>query len=477
MEAQALNTKKIAPFPKGRANIFRFNLNNKSKLIPLNTRYRYTGEVRYLPPVSKEWKNTIYSYYKHNMQSLPVDNLNANKIIRYYFGLVFKDDSFIDSRTVILNKKRLFLRRIYVSNLETKHTNSKAIITLYTMNAEKKFLLIKCLNLSEILSEKILSYWRKKLNERINIFRGNDLLHLDSNSMDLEDKKKLGRKLGLRLKYKYLSESLKWSNLYLKLYLSRAMKFSYYNKLNLLRKYQLSYNLNEYKFDNNIYLSKLSNILSKIFKKKIEFNIINLKSLALDTDILTEYLSLRIRSQDFSVRDILDNYLKQVILPEVRKEGIKDNNEVLLANKYKNLSLISIFNKDTNGTCSLNKLLKENYCTNILGAKSKKIKRNYINIINKNYTNISNIIFNSIKYKSIGGIRFEVRGRLSIHSTADRSLTSFGWKGSLKNQDSSYKNLPTVTYRGSQKSSIMSSMFQAKRNLGVFAVKGWISGK
>lgn len=35
-------------------NLFNSNLNNNYKSIPFNTRYNDTGEIKYLPPVSKE---------------------------------------------------------------------------------------------------------------------------------------------------------------------------------------------------------------------------------------------------------------------------------------------------------------------------------------------------------------------------------------------------------------------------------------
>ena len=53
--------------------------------------------------------------------------------------------------------------------------------------------------------------------------------------------------------------------------------------------------LNQYKFNNLILLPKLSNILIKIIGKKIEYNIINLKSIAYNTDIFTKTLALKIR--------------------------------------------------------------------------------------------------------------------------------------------------------------------------------------
>jgi len=129
------------------------------------------------------------------------------------------------------------------------------------------------------------------------------------------DQKKL-----LVAKYKFLTESLQCFNLYLRLYLSRHFKNSYFDKLDLLRKYQLNYYLNKFKFEKNTYLHKLSNMLSRIFNNNIEFNIINLKSVAFNPDIFTEILSLKLRKPKAnSVINVMNSLLKVAKLPEVNR--------------------------------------------------------------------------------------------------------------------------------------------------------------
>ena len=70
------------------------------------------------------------------MKNIPVNNINVNKIIKIYFNLYLKDNlkvyNILDDR-----KPSNFIRKLYVSNLETKHRNSKIIMTLYTFNLEK----------------------------------------------------------------------------------------------------------------------------------------------------------------------------------------------------------------------------------------------------------------------------------------------------------------------------------------------------
>jgi hypothetical protein len=57
----------------------------------------------------------------------------------------------------------------------------------------------------------------------------------------------------------------------------------------------LLYSLNHFKFNKLILLPKLSSILTKIIGKKLEYNIINLKSISYNADIFTKILALKIK--------------------------------------------------------------------------------------------------------------------------------------------------------------------------------------
>jgi hypothetical protein len=460
MKAKALNTN---------AKIFRSNLNNKFKLTPFNSRFNDTGRVKYLPPVSKEWKSTIYSYYKKNMQNMPIDNINANKVIQSYFNLHFANNKFIGSKYISPRKRTLLLKKIYVSKMETKHTNSKAIITLYTINVGKNSIYKQYKNLSQYWEDKVLNSFKDGLKKKI-----------QSSSSQLtkialvqnEDQKQI-----VFSKYKLLTESLQCFNLYLRLYLSRQFKKSYFDKLDLLRKYQLNYYLNKYKFERNIYLHKLSTMLSRIFNKTIEFNIINLKSLAFNPEIFTQVLSLKLRKPKSHVIRVMDSLLKVARLPEVNRiqektSIVKSKDWTLLENIYPNLSLVSILDANSKNRY---KSFSENSCflNSLLEEKNSKLEGSNIS----GASSASHKIFNSIKYKNLGGIRLEIKGRLTKRNRADRSVFKFKWKGGLKNIDSSYKKLSTVTYRGYYKPNVIYSLSTSKRRVGSFAVKGWVSGK
>jgi hypothetical protein len=77
----------------------------------------------------------------------------------------------------------------------------------------------------------------------------------------------------------------------------------------------------------------------------------------------------------------------------------------------------------------------------------------------------------------MGGMRLEVKGRLTKRYRADRAVYKLKWKGGLKNIDSSFKGLPSVLFRGHFKPNVSYSISKSKRRVGSYAVKGWISGK
>jgi len=84
-------------------------------------------------------------------------------------------------------------------------------------------------------------------------------------------------------------------------------------------------------------------------------------------------------------------------------------------------------------------------------------------------------IIGFIKHKKISGIRLEAGGRLTKRLTASRSLFKIKHKGSLKNIDSSYKNLSSVLLRGHMKSNIQHTKISSKTRNGAFGLKTWIS--
>ena len=121
------------------------------------------------------------------------------------------------------------------------------------------------------------------------------------------------------------------------------------------------YSLNQYKFNNQILLPKLSNILNKIIGKKIEYNIINLKSIAYNTDLFTHALALKLKKTRMNHMKSMFSILNRAYLPKIgacasslrlERTLVKgcftslrlQNNVDLFLDKYKDLKIISNMN-------------------------------------------------------------------------------------------------------------------------------------
>ena len=166
--------------------------------------------------------------------------------------------------------------------------------------------------------------------------------------------------------------------------------------------------------------------------------------------------------------------LNRAYLPNVNtiKERSKGNG--LLAS-HNNTSGFEAVHKDLKIISNIT----HNNLSNLLVAQaaSQSVGIYRMNTVENAASAIHNKIYDSVGYKNMGGIRLEVKGRLTKRYRADRSIYSLKWKGGLKNIDSSFKGLSSVLFRGNSKSNVTYSITKSKRRIGAFAVKGWIGGK
>lgn len=179
------------------------------------------------------------------------------------------------------------------------------------------------------------------------------------------------------------------------------------------------YSLNQYKFNKLTFLPKLSSILNKIIGKKIEYNIINLKSIAYNTDLFTNALALKLKKKRMNYIKSMFSILNRAYLPKINtiKERtlVKGQKNIdLYLDKYKDLNIISNLNN-----INLDKLLNEIHNT----TYTDKIN-DTVGLPTQQNKKIHNLIYNSIGYKNMGGIRLEVKGRLTKRYRADRSIYS-----------------------------------------------------
>lgn len=265
----------------------------------------------------------------------------------------------------------------------------------------------------------------------------------------------------------------------------------------------------------------------------------NLKSVALNSDLFTDILTYKIKYSKTPFRHLMDIIINKVNLPKVNR--IKERSRItksvdlnMIENRFKNLNLNCIFTKshlnldnhlkdlyynvdmlngeslcvyeglskttalkvngpvfgiqkiasypslkeaDTELTSAMQKLACYPYPKDTDTALSISPKGSGCALTSINYINIYNTVFNSIKYKNSSGIRLEVKGRLTKRYRADRALFVLKWKGGLRNIDSSYKGLSSVNFRGFVNSNVEYSINTSIRRIGSFAVKGWVSGQ
>lgn len=406
--------------------ILKKNINNHYKLIPFKVKKENTGIIKYNPPVSNEWRNTTYAFNQNNIKNLPIYDINIYSLIKSYFNsyLNFK---FLNDKYISRKKKRKSRNKIYISKAKVKHTNSKAILTIYTYNREKIVLL-------------------KKIKKVKNFLRFLQFLM---------------RKKPL-LKKKFATD-----NNYLPLKIKKDLK--------LIRSYSLRLKLNIHKFQEKL-LYILSSLVSKYYNKKVEFHIVNMKSFILNSDLFTQILTLKLKRKNKKKSRMNDTKLMDYILDKAPLAQIKrvvhisnyqkkkpNKNINFIVNKYKNRNIISILKKN-----NLMEFLNKIYY-NVNGDISN-------DRLSLDYDKAYEIIFNSIKYKNIGGIRLQIKGRLSKRYRADRSISRVRLKGGLKNIYSSFYGLSSVIQRGYLEPNVEYSIFTSKRRIGAYSVKGWISG-
>ena len=466
-------------------SIFTKKTNDNYKLVPFKTLINDVGGVKYLPAVSKEWKNSVYNFNSNNTINLPIYDLNINSLIKGYFSLFF-NNKFLKNKYISRRNKRKSFNRIFVSKAEIKHTNNKALITLYVYNKERLSLLKKIQKLRSFFFKREINKIAEKWLNFISVL-GSQALSFISTSVK--------GNLLLLLKYKATDRS-KYLN---KVYFSRNLRFAkkVQKFFSLVRRLRLRLSLNKNKFEER-FLNKLSQLVGKYYGKKVEFNIVNLKSIAYNSDIFTEILTLKLKKEKSNAMHRINSLLSKVVLPEVntiiergRVEKQVDFN--IIENKYKNYNINSVINqlsKENNVGVyahsfkdNLNKLLYNIYYKNIVGnsnfnTEAQATNESSSSSLNKAYyQKLRDIIFENIKYKVMGGARLIVKGRLTKRYRADRSVYKLKWKGGLKNIDSSFKGLSSVMFRGYLDSNVEKSRLSSKRRIGSFGVRSWFSGK
>jgi hypothetical protein len=488
------------------------------KVISFKVKTTDTGKPRHFPPAAQEWSNSIYAYNINYNKLLPVADKSLMSLVTSYFNFYKKKTKIKIKPRIrkgklqkITIRKRsiaqgLSANKIYIAKGNLKHTNSNVLITLYIYNVEKNYLI------SNLLDEyKLLFTTKKPLKLIIRIDRNKNIIktynrpftlfehmtipkhYLDFKMLLVE---KISKYLSLKSEYfklisklienKVLTKDEKlfiFNNKINSLYSFKYPNYQYYlnrvklNKLNKLTSFIRLLVLNQIKFQSN-FLYNLKRLVSQIYNKNVEFNLINLKKMHLNSDIFTQAVTLKLKNRENKLYRVLKKSLNKVNLPNVSKITLnygKGKKELLGINKMRNMKINTLFtsyaeitNKDY-----LNKLLLNFYPKT---DNLKREKKNRWSIV-RYPISLTNHIIRSLKHIKIVGIRVEAKGRLTRRFTASRSVFKMRWKGGLKNIDSSFRGLSAVILRGHVKSNVEYTMLHSKNRNGAFGVKGWVSSK
>lgn len=460
-------------------------LHKQQKLIPLNTKHNSLNKTKYFPSTTREWYNSIYAYNNNNYKNSILINERLTTLIKGYFYMFF-NRKLLNFKNRSIRIKRLSLKRIFVGKIELKHTSTKAIITVYTYNEEKRILIRKLLYILRIylklLRNKSLSTFnsitaklllldehKKKVSliDYLKTIRNIHILKLKDIRNDIYSYKNGIITEKARLNINILLEELqtinniiivnktdkKQFNIYDVIYGKLVRKEFLEKEIKLLSYYKLLLLLNKNKFRIN-FLNKLKMLLTNLLGKEVELNIVDQKSAHLNSDFFTEAIAIKLRRRKNRLLRVIKAFLRTAKIPRLNKIEKNDFSKIPVVKKVETI----LYNKNSKRDL-LDKLL-------------------YNNLLGSTYSgkNIELQVLKALKYKKIAGIRLEAKGRLTKRFTASRSLFKVKWKGSIRNIDSSYKGLSSVILRGNLRSNLQYSLVNSKTRNGAFGLKGWMSG-
>jgi hypothetical protein len=468
-----------------------------------------TGKTRHFTPAAQEWFNSIYSYNNNYIKSLSIADKNLMYLLKSFFNSQIKDKLLkINTEPMVPRFRRLSGKRVFIGKGELKHTNSRVIITFYVYNTEGMFLSHKIRNLryglyfnqNKLKNKEIKDGEGKTTIVYNRLFTILEYLYLRQHfeeylSYIISIVNKLTSQINAVNKYYNSLTNLVKKNILAKeeifwIFNNKVKSIPIYNYpdfyfyLNIAKeeyKKNLYLNMillkyNKAKFT-RMFISKLVFLVQKIYNKKVQFNIVNLKKMHLNSDIYTQAVSLKLKNRDNTLYKVLKSSLRKIKLPiisKINEKKPKPSKDEFIVNKIRNNTINTMFitNKDNIYDSLENLLLKIFPSTD--GIEINLIKRSSIK---KRTISLKSYILKSLRHLNLRGIRVEAKGRLTRRFTASKSVFKMKWKGGLKNVDSSFRGLSTIMLRGIVKSNIQYSTIHNKNRIGAYGVKGWVSSK
>jgi hypothetical protein len=413
----------------------------------------------YYPSSSKEWFGNVYSYNKSYLKSLIVYDVILNKLfISYCNMLEYKIKILFKRRRH--NKSRYSANKLYVSRAELKHTNTKLYIILYTYNKQKSSIekyirqfstltkILKVLSESPIKyivkDKRLISLSKNKTLVSKRIYKRDDdnELVLDEHGNPMVDYIVTHWNRFVPLLKNNFSVFKKWNLAFFRItpnlinYLALSIKKLYkiptcditplkklFKVQNLLFYNNIkSLNFNKSRF-NNLVLNwrnlGLIHLIEKMYNKKVEIKLVELKSIHLNSDVFSSAIALKLRDRQNKAVSVLRRAILQMVkIPDFHTLMTFDDN---------------------------------------------------IESMNKN-----NVV-KTIKQQVVSGVRFEASGRLTRRLTAMRAVFKYRYAGSLKNIRSSFNTKSSTLLRGHVKSNSQYTVINSKTRNGTFGLKGWVS--
>lgn len=407
-------------------NILKSKLKNTYKKKSLNSSNIMSIKKDFFPAV-RDWKNSIYVYNKNALNLIPVASRIVIKLIKQYLNSYNINVEYIVriKRKVLFNRyRKLSVNKIFVNNGEFKHTNDKVNITLSIYNRQR-------LNYLLIIKKKYQRLFKnRKFLKKLTLIR-----NIGLNIIKSQEKK---GKIITNVLPNYNSKVFYIQNLYYNYFVKKSLRrfkyFLYYK--------QLLY-INKAKFENS-YIQGLIGLISKIFNKNVEFNIINLKYFFLNSDIYIEPLMLKLRKKN---RKSLLRYINTLFHKLKIKSYYLEERPIFLFDISRSFTLNN--NDITNNL--LNNLTEQN-------LKSSK--------------DLRKVVLNNIKYKRISGAKLEISGRLTKRRSAGRAQHKMRYHGNLRNVYTSLKHYKISKLKSNIKPNLNYTNLNSKVRGGAFGVKG-----
>jgi Mitochondrial ribosomal protein (VAR1) len=207
-----------------------------------------------------------------------------------------------------------------------------------------------------------------------------------------------------------------------------------------------------YMKSNYIYLSRLTHILKKRYQKKISLNIVDLKYLYLDSNIMASAITTKLKDRKKRVLRVLKR-----VLGLIKKPYFK----IHFYNRKKTLEQVN------------NNFLFMDQNLNMLTSSKNILFNKYLFKKPSHYK--PRLCLYHLKHKTVTGVRLQGTGRLTRRLTASRSISKFKYMGSLQNLESSRQAISTVMLRGYMKSNLQFTNINSYNRNGAFGVKVSVS--